>query len=254
MDASRISQMKEWPIKSQGLIKDGWKVIGGYINNNKYKTRYVLLECIYCGYRVLKTYYPFMNHPVIPCNKCLGKWEMAAKQRIGQIIGPYKILDFVRIAVRPHNGQHDVFYRVECTKCGSIIDERMFCESRWKTKQKCAMCSHKRFSTIEEKYKEYKSSARARHHEFKLSLSDFDTIVKKDCYYCGDSIEIATTDGINKSRHCVNGIDRIDNSKGYTLENCVPCCGMCNRMKSTFPQETFYSQIRKIYSNLLNKV
>jgi 5-methylcytosine-specific restriction endonuclease McrA len=29
----------------------------------------------------------------------------------------------------------------------------------------------------------------------------------------------------------VQGIDRVDNSIGYTPDNCVPCCTQCNRIK-----------------------
>lgn len=48
-------------------------------------------------------------------------------------------------------------------------------------------------------------------------------IVKEPCFYCG---------GINNTL----GIDRVDNNIGYTKENSVSCCGICNRMKvdSTF--------------------
>ena len=27
------------------------------------------------------------------------------------------------------------------------------------------------------------------------------------------------------------GLDRLDNSKGYVLDNVVPCCDKCNRLK-----------------------
>ena len=36
----------------------------------------------------------------------------------------------------------------------------------------------------------------------------------KPCVYCGDTKRI--------------GADRIDNTKGHTKENCVPCCIECN--------------------------
>lgn len=28
------------------------------------------------------------------------------------------------------------------------------------------------------------------------------------------------------------GLDRINNSKGYTIDNIVPCCGNCNKLKN----------------------
>ena len=46
---------------------------------------------------------------------------------------------------------------------------------------------------------------------------DIDTmldIMQSPCFYCGDTKRI--------------GCDRIDNSKGHTLDNIVPCCYECN--------------------------
>lgn len=45
----------------------------------------------------------------------------------------------------------------------------------------------------------------------------------------------------------VNGIDRIDSSKGYNKENCVPCCFLCNKMKSNLYYKDFLHHIGKIY-------
>lgn len=47
-----------------------------------------------------------------------------------------------------------------------------------------------------------------------------------------------------------NGIDRMDNDTGYTEANCIPCCGRCNWMKSTYSGEDFINHIRKIVRNL----
>ena len=46
----------------------------------------------------------------------------------------------------------------------------------------------------------------------------------------------------------VNGIDRIDSSKGYSLDNCVPCCPLCNRLKSDLDKNMFLEHISKIHN------
>ena len=45
-------------------------------------------------------------------------------------------------------------------------------------------------------------------------------LLDKECYYCH-----------YYKKEEVNGIDRVDNTKGYTKENSVSCCEMCNRIK-----------------------
>lgn len=72
-------------------------------------------------------------------------------------------------------------------------------------------------SKITPSYKTYAKSASSRNIEFRLSEIEFAEIVQQSCYLCGL---------VDK-----NGIDRFDNSKGYLLENCRPCCGHCNLMK-----------------------
>ena len=47
----------------------------------------------------------------------------------------------------------------------------------------------------------------------------------------------------------INGIDRIDSSKEYSLDNCVPCCEMCNKMKNTYTQDVFFEKITQIYNH-----
>mgnify|MGYP001576714000 CR=1 FL=1 len=47
--------------------------------------------------------------------------------------------------------------------------------------------------------------------------------------------------------------NRVDNSKGYVLNNCVPCCGNCNYIKRDKNHEEFLELISKIYENIINK-
>uniref|UniRef100_A0A6C0HKK4 Uncharacterized protein n=1 Tax=viral metagenome TaxID=1070528 RepID=A0A6C0HKK4_9ZZZZ len=56
---------------------------------------------------------------------------------------------------------------------------------------------------------------------FTLSESDFERLIIQSCYYCGFH-----------SASRLNGIDRVDNNKGYIIANCIPCCKMCNVMKN----------------------
>jgi hypothetical protein len=58
------------------------------------------------------------------------------------------------------------------------------------------------------------------------------------CYYCGDSEYYKTNIGY--------GLDKIVPSKGYVLENLVPACGPCNRMKMDDSQEEFYNRCKLI--------
>jgi len=76
--------------------------------------------------------------------------------------------------------------------------------------------------------KEYHDNAMKRGREYVLSPAEFETIVKKPCHYCNHY-----KDGE------VIGIDRVDNTKGYISENVVPCCWLCNKMKTTFPVDLF---------------
>ena len=50
-----------------------------------------------------------------------------------------------------------------------------------------------------------------------------------------------------------NGVDRVDNNIGYTLENSVSCCSWCNSMKNILPVNEFLNKIKKIHDYSLVK-
>lgn len=101
---------------------------------------------------------------------------------------------------------------------------------------------------------EYKTNAQSRKHPFDLTFEEFNELISKPCAYCGE--EPSTKNGghlesrkrIDQPDLYTTGIDRIDSSKGYTKDNCVPCCKMCNLMKNTYSVEQFLSHVRKIYN------
>ena len=87
-------------------------------------------------------------------------------------------------------------------------------------------------------YKSYAKSANSRNIEFVLSEEEFAEIIKQPCYICG----LATSD-TNK-----NGIDRVNNSLGYRLENARPCCGHCNLLKRDISYDDLIDKATKIAS------
>lgn len=67
------------------------------------------------------------------------------------------------------------------------------------------------------------SKRKARYHgkEWTITLEQYSILRSKACYYCAGNLP-------DTSR----GLDRIDNSKGYSLDNVLPCCGFCNSVRS----------------------
>lgn len=95
----------------------------------------------------------------------------------------------------------------------------------------------------------YKRNAKKRNIDFCLTKNEFKEITAKNCFYCNTkpSNEYKGHSESNGS-FIYNGIDRIDNTKGYVIDNCVPCCKFCNWMKKDLTVERFLSHIEKIYN------
>ena len=49
-----------------------------------------------------------------------------------------------------------------------------------------------------------------------------------------------------------NGLDRIDNSKNHSKENCVACCKYCNYAKRERSFSEFKEWINRVYLRLNN--
>lgn len=86
-------------------------------------------------------------------------------------------------------------------------------------------------------YKLYTKSAAKRQIEFTLNKEDFIKLLMLPCAYCGKI-------PLNESDR--NGLDRVDNTKGYILDNVVPCCFDCNQMKGKKSVEHFLSHVKNI--------
>ena len=84
----------------------------------------------------------------------------------------------------------------------------------------------------------YKSGAETRLIFWGLTDSEFDRIIKMDCYSCGAAPSNPSVLGGN-SEFYRNGIDRINSEDYYHKDNVVPCCKQCNWAKSNKTQAEF---------------
>ncbi len=97
----------------------------------------------------------------------------------------------------------------------------------------------------------YKRNAKRYKRDFELSKEEFRELTKQNCFYCGTEPIIGyNADRRSHGKYLYNGVDRYDNSKGYTVDNAVPCCKICNTMKSNLDVDAFRNHIKKIYNKL----
>lgn len=94
-------------------------------------------------------------------------------------------------------------------------------------------------------YNIYKSRCKKQNKEFSLTKDEFRELIKQNCYYCGSGHS-----NLYDVPHVIpmtyNGIDRVENEYGYVLENCVPCCKVCNRAKQSMPAIEFIKWLDQV--------
>lgn len=106
-------------------------------------------------------------------------------------------------------------------------------------------------------YAKYRSTAKNRGIYFDLTFDEYYEMAKKDCEYCGSPPEGGYWEKSSYRQEwqdpfISNGIDRFDNSKGYSYNNCVSCCIDCNRAKNAMSVDKWKDKI-KCWSDWLEK-
>jgi len=95
-------------------------------------------------------------------------------------------------------------------------------------------------------YRGYKNEAKIKNILFNLSIEEFKKITSKKCFYCGIEPKQRSYRKFSNGIYLYNGIDRRNNLLGYTKENSLPCCFICNRAKGNMSYENFILWIKKI--------
>ena len=149
-----------------------------------------------------------------------------------------------KIHIRDKDGNIE---KKRCFKCHKFLPLTNFYRSSYQKDGYCGECKRCQNESQERRYNIYKKNAKKRNIDFNLTKEEFYNITSKPCYYCNDY----SNNDINNKLY--NGVDRIDSSIGYEINNVVPCCDICNKMKLDYSKEFFINHINKI-ANYMKEV
>lgn len=185
---------------------------------------------------------------------------MKAKNLKGRIIGTLTVIE--RVGTQLVGNYSKPLWKCIC-ECGQ---ERLL-TSHYLMKATTKSCGCKRFGQREANleggfsalYRSYKKGAEIRNYSFLLTKEEFKKLTSSNCFYCGqEPIRISKHYTSNKpasyGNYTYNGVDRWDNSLGYTLENSLPCCKDCNIAKGSKEGEEFLDWVIRLYKNITNTV
>lgn len=126
-----------------------------------------------------------------------------------------------------------------CLKEKQITDFIRSANTKYGFGSACKTCMNAECQKYREskdgKFRYYFNLAKQRNIQFILTEEQFFNIWQKPCKYCGAEIKTI-------------GLDRLDNKLGYTVDNAVPCCIVCNRMKLDLEYDRWISHMKKILS------
>lgn len=113
------------------------------------------------------------------------------------------------------DSRRSIGLQVYCRECRSRKQKDFFKTNPGRSKEKNR--------TPRQRYHNAKLMARNDGREFTLAFEAYTALVAQACIYCGFLLD-----------ETGRGLDRLDNSRGYSEDNVVPCCGPCNRARGAY--------------------
>lgn len=95
----------------------------------------------------------------------------------------------------------------------------------------------------------YKSKAKRLNQNWQLTNRQAINIMEQNCYYCDASPSMVKRSKGGRKPFVSNGIDRVDNDRGYSEDNVVPCCRTCNVAKNAMPKDVFLEWVLRVYKH-----
>ena len=142
-------------------------------------------------------------------------------------------------------------YIVKCNKCGKEFVRDIASIKKFKG-EGCLDCTPRYSKTspvVHHLYIHYKSHADSRNLEFNLTEDQFSLVARQNCYYCGAKPTIYKQlykYAKNTINEPLNGIDRIDSSKGYIKDNIQFISTPINYLKNTMSDSETKQYLKSI--------
>jgi len=185
------------------------------------------------------------------------------KREIGKVYNGRKILG--RVSTNECGAS---IFRVMCLECGAESNLR----KQSILNNSCGYCYHKNRvrktppnngsgnralpgneAAKRVAFRSCKQNAKYRSIEWNLGIEQFHNITRRNCHYCGlppNNKRIPNrANGAKESEvYYYSGLDRINNDRGYFMDNIVPCCKICNRARNNMTYTDFMGYINKLVS------
>lgn len=226
----------------QALIQQGPKkgqLCGNY-TDNKYCPKHNRQTIVdkansenirYCD--IARSCYTILEDHETKCKYCLKKCQIRDRKREDKkrqnknlCLDCGNLLNYDNIA----KGKHDK----ELKRCIPCYEKLLKVEANRPTRERNYKVEG--FKNKHVVWNQYVKGSKKRGIDFKLNKDNFNSLIIQKCFYCDYQKEGE-----------INGIDRIDNNKGYIEENIVPCCQVCNLAKGSQHPQEFIDKITSIY-------
>lgn len=224
--------------------KFGRLTVTGEAGLNKRRRRLVFNVCDCNLNRIRVSLFEDLHGGKIKSCGCLSRENVSRATRKYEIIpgNKYNLLTIIREVEKPQSSMDRL---VECLcDCGELPIYPFL--SVLKGKNKSCGCYKRSIAPKMHDFKElmpkgepgfnhiyamYRSAAKKSDREFLLTKEEFRAIIIQNCSYCGDPPSKFTANGNPKCKDSTNenalfgphlGIDRVDNSKGYSIRKFSP--------------------------------
>lgn len=175
-------------------------------------------------------------------------YELERQQRVGQKFGQLTIVAWESRAKG---------YLVECD-CGNKLHAKYYrlqngttrsCRKCFKSKAAGRPLLPDNLGAKRAVITQYRLGAQRRGIPFKLTEAECIDLITRACAYCGlpPSSPVAITTSSAHDAFRYTGIDRQDNTAGYTTENCVPCCKRCNQSKNDMSLDEWKQWLHRVF-------
>lgn len=151
------------------------------------------------------------------------------------------------------NGFKYYKWKVKCPNC--LVETWKFSNTLKSLIYPCKRCydnSMKKFDStpaIKRAFISLKSNAKSRNISVTISEEDFFYMASKNCHYCDSPPIYKNGPKEWQKRVLLNGIDRVDNNFGYSMDNIVSCCEQCNWAKKDLTIEEWNKWIDMLLKN-----